>query len=45
MTITELRKYLEELEKQGKGDYAVVFTVCKEIDVDVFDEEKLLCVC
>ena len=43
MTITELRKYLEALEKQGKGDYAVVFTVCK--DIDVFDEEKLLCVC
>ena len=32
MTVTELRKFLEEMEKQGKGDRPISVVSCENCD-------------
>ena len=49
MTVTELRKLLEQMEKEGKGDMEVLVEdvangCCVDIGAVVFDGEETVCI-
>lgn len=49
MTVTELRKLLEQMEKEGRGDMEVMVEdlaagSCVEIGEVVFDGEEVVCI-
>lgn len=49
MTVTELRKLLEQMEEEGRGDMEVMVEdlengSCVEIREVVFDGEEVICI-